>query len=124
MNNDNDNWVDADLGDAVFSRPGQSQGLLYKHCCDSLISSFIHLVCDPFPPLAQRSRHDLTVRVGAPSNKIDDVTQIYDILNLKGYQNSIIGSKVTAIWKMGGVASGRVCAHPAKQACSQTPTNH
>ena len=24
--------------DLFFSRPGQSQGLLYKHCCDSLIN--------------------------------------------------------------------------------------
>ena len=46
-----------------------------------------------------------------------------EILNLKGHPNRITGSKVTAIllngWilPVGGVASGRVCAQPAKQAC-------
>ena len=25
---------------AIFSRPGRSQGLLYKHLCDSFINSF------------------------------------------------------------------------------------
>ena len=47
---------------------------------------------------------------------------VFGILNLKGYQNFIIGSKVTAIllsgWilPIGGVALARVSAQPAKQA--------
>ena len=50
------------------------------------------------------------------SHEIDYVTLLKGILNLKGYQNFIIDSKVTAIllngwiWPIGGVASGRVCA--------------
>ena len=53
------------------------------------------------------------------SYKIDNVTQVYDILNPEGHQNSITGSKVTAIlvkWyilPIGGVASERVRALPA-----------
>ena len=45
------------------------------------------------------------------------------ILNLKGYPNCIIDSKVMASLLNGwvlpfcGVASGRVCAQPAKHAC-------
>ena len=48
----------------------------------------------------------------APSHEID---KFEDILNLKGYENHNIGSKVTEIllngWilPIGGVASGRVC---------------
>ena len=49
------------------------------------------------------------------SYKIDFVKVINNFQNLKGYQNPIAGSKVTAIilkgwiWPIGGVASGRVC---------------
>ena len=44
------------------------------------------------------------------------VSQVWEILNLKGNRDCIIGSKVTAMllegWSLplGGVASGRVCA--------------
>ena len=66
------------------------------------------------------------VRHGAFSHKIDYVTIILEILNPKKHQNCITYSKVTAIllngWilPVGGVASGRVCVQPAKQACFLT----
>ena len=50
-------------------------------------------------------------------------------MNLKIYQNFIIGLKVTAIllngliFPIGRVASGRVCAQPAKQACLKRLTS-
>ena len=59
------------------------------------------------------------VEHGAFSHKIDYVTIFMEILN----QNYITRLKVTAIWlngwilHIGGVALGRVCAQPAKQAC-------
>ena len=54
---------------------------------------------------------------------IDYVKKCLEILNPEGHLNRITGSKVTAIllnlWvlSVGGVASGRVCEQPAKQAC-------
>ena len=53
---------------------------------------------------------------GASSRKIDYVNKFLEILNLKGHQNRISGSRVTAIllngWTLliGEAASGRVCA--------------
>ena len=50
------------------------------------------------------------------------LTFFLESLNLEGHQNHCIGSKGTAIflngWMLpiGGASSGRVCAHPAKQA--------
>ena len=41
----------------VFSRPGQSQDLLYKNCSNSFNNS----LGDPFPPLALRRRQAQTV---------------------------------------------------------------
>ena len=55
------------------------------------------------------------VEGGAFSHKIDYVTICKEILNLEGYLNCFIGSKVTVILVNGGilpsgrVASGRVC---------------
>ena len=68
---------------SVFSRPGRSQGLLYKQPRDSLINS----VRQPFPLTALRRRHAQTVRDSTSSLK----------LNPEGHQNPISGSKVTAI---------------------------
>ena len=51
----------------IISRPGQSQGLLYKHHCHSFIDS----VSEPFPPTALRRRHAQTVRVSTSSYKIE-----------------------------------------------------
>ena len=62
----------------------------------------------------------------ASSHKIGYVTSFQKILNLEGHLNRITGSKVTAILlnglilPVGGVASGRVCSQPAKQACFRT----
>ena len=56
------------------------------------------------------------VRYGASRHKIDYVAQVQGILNLKGYQNCMIGLRVTGIllteWilPIGGVASRRLCS--------------
>ena len=52
-------------------------------------------------PLALRRRQAQMFRYYASSYKIDFYTQVLDILNLKGYQNCIIGAKVTAILLIG-----------------------
>ena len=60
---------------------------------------------------------------GALSHKIDYITIFEEIQNLQGHQNCTTSSRVKAIllngWilPVGGVASGRVCALPAKQIC-------
>ena len=77
----------------VFSRPGQSQVLLYKQPRDS----FINLVRQPFPLTALQLRHAQTVRDSTSSYKIDYVIVIKIFLNTKEQQNPISGSKVTAI---------------------------
>lgn len=60
----------------IFSRPGRSQGLLYKQSCDS----FIHSVCEPFPPTALRRPHAQTGRYSSSSYKIDYVIVIKNFL--------------------------------------------
>ena len=88
----------------LFSRPGRSQGLFYKHLHDSLIISFIH--------------HIVKYLYGVFTPKwlkmvLLDI--LSEILNLEKHQNCCIDSKVMAIlmndWILpnGGVASGRVC---------------
>ena len=52
---------------------------------------------DPLPPLALRHRQAQIVRNGDSSHKIEYAAHAYDILNIKGYQNCIIASKVTTI---------------------------
>ena len=95
----------------IISRPGQSQGLLYKQPCDWLI----HWVSEPFPPTALRCRHTQTVRVSTSNYKIDYVIVVKNFLNPEGHQNVISGSKVTAILlkglilPIGEASSGRVC---------------
>ena len=67
----------------------------------------------PFPPTALRRRHDQTIRDITSSYKIDysDIV-IKNCLNPEGHQNTISGSKVTAIilkgWilHIGGASSG------------------
>ena len=92
----------------VISRPGQSQGLLYKQFCHSLIN----LVHEPFLPTALRRPHTQTVRDSSSSYKIDYVI----VINREGHQNPISFLKVTVILlkgcilPIGGVAPGRVCA--------------
>ena len=87
----------------VFGRPWQSQGLLYKHRSDSLISS----VCDPLLKFV----------------KYIYISKAKVIVNIKGNQNRIIGSNVMAIllqgltFPIGEVAFGRISAHSTKEAC-------
>ena len=45
------------LGLDMFSRPGQSQGLLYKHLCNSFIDS---LIWSAFVKLSLRRHHGQT----------------------------------------------------------------
>ena len=91
----------------IISRPGQSQGLLYKKPRDSF--------SQPFPPTALLCRHSQTVSDSTSSYNIDYVIMIKKFLNPKGHQNIFSGSKATAIllegwnWPVCGVASGRVC---------------
>ena len=49
----------------------------------------------PLHPLALRRQSAQTVEDGISCHKIDYVKQVFAIKNLKGYQNRIIGSKVT-----------------------------
>ena len=78
---------------------------------------------DPFSPLDLKGCQAQKVYNGAYSLKIDYAAQVEGIQNLKGYQNHIIGTKVTAILMnvgilpMGAVASERICVQPAKQGC-------
>ena len=89
----------------IISRPGRSQGLLYKHLRHSLIHWFIHSVSEPFPSRALRCRHDQTVRDSSSSYKIDYVIVIKTFLNPEGHPNRISGSKVTAISLKGLILS-------------------
>ena len=84
----------------LISRPGQSQGLLYKHLRNSLINSLSH----PFPPKALRRRNAQTVRDSSSSYKIDYVIVIETFLNPEGHQNPISGSKVKAILLKGWIS--------------------
>ena len=105
---------------SFFSRPGRSQGLLYKQPRYSFINSVSH----PFPPTASQRRHAQTVRDKASSYKIDYVIVIKSLLDTEGHQNPISGSKVTAIllkgwiWPIGEASAGEgLGLQPAQQAC-------
>ena len=52
------------LGIIMFSRPGKSQGLLYKHLCD-------YYLTNPLVKKSLRHCHVLMVGDGASSHKID-----------------------------------------------------
>ena len=104
----------------LVSRPGRSQGLLYKHLCDSLINWRI----DYFPPIALRCRQTQTVRDSSSSYKIDYVIVVKNFLNPKGHQNCITGSKVTVILVKGvdfayclSCIETGLRLQPAQQAC-------
>ena len=91
----------------TLCRPGQSQGLLYKH----LRRSLTH----PLVPTASRRRPAQTIRARSSNHKIDYDIGIKNFLNPKGHQHPISGSKVTAILLKGwilpmcGASAGRVC---------------
>ena len=57
------------------------------------IVNFLH----PLFSTALLRRQTQTIMTGASSHKIDYVTQFQGILELNGYQNCIIGPKITAI---------------------------
>ena len=88
----------------IFSRPGQSQGLLCKHLW------LIRWLSNPFFPQLYNAATPKRLEIALP------VIVTKNCLNPKGHQNRIIGSKVTAILLNGWilpiceVASGRVCA--------------
>ena len=81
----------------MLSRPGKSQGLLYKQPRHWFIHWFIDSVSQPFPPIVLQRRHAQTVRNSSSSYKVDYVKVIKTILNPEGHQNLISGSKATAI---------------------------
>ena len=59
--------------------------------------------------ISLRRRHALIVGDGASSHKIDYVSKFQEILNFKGHQNRITGSRVTAIllnWWILPIAGG------------------
>ena len=84
----------------IISRPGRSQGLLYKQPRHSLINSF----SQPFPPTALQRRHAQTVWNSSSSYKTDYVIVIKNFLNHEGHQNRINGPKVTAILLKGWIS--------------------
>ena len=61
----------------------------------SFINSFIKslILCENI----LRRRHDLMIRDGASTHKIDYIEKFKENINLKGHQNCNIASKVTAI---------------------------
>ena len=77
----------------MFSRPGQSQGMLDKLLCNYLINSVTYA----FPLTALRRRHGQTVKVSSFCYKIDYVIGMKVFLNPEEHQNCISGLKVTAI---------------------------
>ena len=59
--------------------------------------------------MALRRRQAQAIGDGASSNKIDCVTQVLAILNPKGYQNCMVGSKFMAVLLNGWILpNGRV----------------
>ena len=80
----------------IFCRPGQSQGLLYKHLHDSLVNLAI-LYSQQLYGAAMHKR----LRIAFCSYKIDYFIVIRNFLNPEGYQNCITASKVTAIYVKG-----------------------
>ena len=90
----------------IISRPGRSQGLLYKHLCDYFIHSFINSVSHSFPPTALHRRHGQTVRDSSSSYKLDYrllTIVIKNFLNSEVHENFISGSKVMAILLKGWI---------------------
>ena len=67
----------------------QTQGLFYKHRCD-----LTHLVTCFLSPALWRHQGKI-IKDNATSCH---VAQNLNLLNLRGYSNCVIGSKVTAIW--------------------------
>ena len=95
----------------VISRPGQSQGLLYKHIGHSLIDSV--KVCENTFTAPQRP--DGCRWCFQSKNRLC-YNFFWEILNSEGYPNCIAGLKVTAIFlnwwilPIGGASLGRVSA--------------
>ena len=61
-------WMTLTTPPPVFSRPGQSQGLLYKHLCHSFISSLTDWLI-LYLKKSLRRHHAQTIRYGASSHK-------------------------------------------------------
>ena len=76
----------------LFYRPIVAGAVLYT------ASSLIHSLTDSlFVKISLWRRHAPIVRNGAFNHKIDYITILQEILNVKGHQNWFIGSRVTAI---------------------------
>ena len=95
----------------LTSRPWQSQGLLYKHLCHSLIHWFINWLTDPLVEIYLRCRHAQMVTNCASSHK----TNYIDIFYSKPWRapESLYWFKsygdFGCILPPSGVALGRVC---------------
>ena len=82
----------------------------------AVVQSPPSVICSWFVEISLRRRPALMVGDGAFSHKIDYITILLEILNPKGHQNCITGSRVTAIllngWTLpiGEAALGRVCS--------------
>ena len=83
----------------MFSRPGWSQGLLYKHPCHWLTDWLSH----PLVQIYLRRRHAQTVTNGASSHKTNYIDIFSEFLNLERHLNHCIGSKVTSIFLNGWI---------------------
>ena len=96
----------------IFSRPGQSQGLLFKHLCDSLIKWVSH----PLVKIFLRRCHSQTVENGA--NYIDIFPEI---LNLEGIKIAVLIQRLRRFCWMGWfclpVELHRWGLVPSQQAC-------
>ena len=78
---------------SFISKPGQSQGLLYKHLC----ASFIHLVSHSVMVCENIFMTPPGPNDGAFSHKKDYLTIFKEIFNHEGHPNRNTGSNVTAI---------------------------
>ena len=84
------------LTNDMISRPGQSQGLLYKHLCDWLI----HSLSDPLVKIHLQSRHAQTVKNGASSQNTNYIEVFSEIL--EGIKIAVWVQKLRQFCWMGG----------------------
>ena len=98
----------------IFSRPGWSQGLLYKHIRHWFFHSFINWSFSLPQLYGAATPKGLEICLPVIKKSLRHSDQ--ELSKSEGHQNPISGSKVTAvllkgrILSIGGVASGRVCA--------------
>ena len=72
----------------IFSKPGLSQGLLYKNLRDSLMNWLIQTW---FVKISLRRRHAQSFTNGASNHETNYKDIFSEILNPEGHQNCCIG---------------------------------